>query len=47
MLHMSVVNRAKIVNYVLHATHGKADKKQDKLEAVIGEEEFGECLKLC
>jgi hypothetical protein len=43
---MSVVKTAKIVNYVLHATHGKLDKKLDKLETVIGEEEFVECVKL-
>lgn len=38
MLHVSLPNKAKIVNYVLHAKHGKLEEKKDKLDQLIGED---------
>jgi len=46
MLHMSVLKRAKVVHYMLHAKHSSREKKLDKLEKVIGDEEFADCVKL-
>jgi len=38
MHHFVIKEKHKLVKYVLHAKHSKIDKKNDKLNEVIGEE---------
>jgi len=38
MLNFAIKDKAKLVNYVLHAKHSKVDRKVDKLDILIGED---------
>lgn len=44
LMHLTLSNKAKSVNYVLHAKHGKLEEKKDKLEQLIGED-YQDCVK--
>ena len=38
MLQFALKNKASLVHYMLHAKHGKIERKADKLSRILGEE---------
>ena len=45
MNYISFVEKHKIMNYVLHAKHGKLELRADRLDQTIGDEAFQESQK--